>query len=190
MRVQEDGREGLRVKWFYVGISTLLVTLAISAVSAVGLQRFLAGHYNQALDLTWKIGLGVFACLNLAWLFYYLFSSENLQEAMFDWVSDICEFYRCNWRKLVAIVLTVAVGVCFVVGAGHLVMEAYKSFVIAKDAEQFIASKLNPLQEKLATVESQVRMKEVKIADLEAKVKALTEENVKLRETVKKAARF
>ena len=176
------------MKWFYVGISTLLVTIMIGAVSVIGLQKLL-GDYNEALDLTWKIILGVFICLKLVWLFCYIFSSRSLQEAILDWLEGMYEFYGFNWKKLLIIVLVVIVGVCFVIGAGHLTMEVYKNFAIAKDAERFILSKVNPLQEKLAMAESQIRVKDLKIADLESKVRTLSEENIKLRETIKKASR-
>lgn len=176
---------------FYVGVSTLLITLAISAISVVGFNRFLSGQYSQILDLAWKVGLGVFVCVNLAYIFSYIFSTEySLVEVIKVWIDESISGLRKHWRRIIVFGFTIFIGVCFIAGTVTLVGEVYKNFMIARDAEKFVLGKIAPLQEKLASVESDLRIKTLRIADLETKVKVLSEENVKLRETVKKASRF
>lgn len=181
---------------FYVGLSTLLMTLVIGWASLVGFQRLVSGEFNGMLGTALKVFLGACFCVSLIHLFRLMFvESMSLAEALSAWVKGCVKLLCRNWRSIAAGILLAAVALCFAAGAVTVATRLHQNAVIAADTEKAIAARTAPLNEKiqalqlkLSSVEAAVQSKTTRIADLEARVKALASENAKLQETVKRAA--
>jgi len=167
------------VKGIYVGIATLVLTVAIVSLCAIGAQRIATGEFNGILIANSKGLLLVICVTMLVALFKQLFTAPNWRQAIRAWVRGCLEFLVVdrNYILLGSVALVVIVLSTALLGVVTVATSIAAQVRVARDANVIISS----LREDLNVTST-------KLARLEAEVQALVKENEELRATIKKAA--
>lgn len=182
------------MKRYYVSVGVLLFTVALAAFVWRGLEVAVVRGWAVAYVYGLLAYLVLAAFIKLAAM--YTFEAETKSGELFrEWFVSLAVWLRCGfarWAKRVCVLALV--GACLV-GVVDIAAEARRRNVIVADFDDalYAATADQRLQcEKMADELAGARAKVVELqqarATLESEVNALSRENVKLTETVKKAS--
>lgn len=166
------------MKSVYMGVATLLLTVAIVACCAVGVREAATGAFNEQIRSLACITGGVLCFVLLVYLFQQIFVHARFSTALQEWARGCLAFVLNHYNTILVVLVLALIGGTFSLGVGTLVVRCRDQLRIAQSAQQTI----NSLQENLSVAQA-------KLDRLEAEVAALLKENEQLRNTVKTAAR-
>jgi len=181
------------IRLFYVGFSTLFTTIAAALTALIGARQVLTSGW-----LSWLIAVPVSAAVLMGVLRFFICffgMSSTPSESFRFWLSGAWKHQRkvcltlLRYYPLALVVLFLAVGVF------SLSRQVDMGLKVIKNTEAAVAERTAEAQARAERLEAQVRSLGAALKDvtsqkavLEEKMKAVASENIKLRETVKKAS--